>query len=42
MTDFINKERIFANATKLAEILLESESYADFYERLSKRDIEYN
>ena len=42
MTDFINKERIFANATKLAEILLESESYADFYERIRKRDIEYN
>ena len=42
MTDFINKERIFANATKLAEILLESESYADFHERLSKSDIEYN
>ena len=42
MTKFINKERIFANATKLAEILLASENYSDFHERLSNSDIEYN
>ncbi len=42
MTKFINKEKIFANATKLAGILLESENYSDFHERLSKSDIEYN
>lgn len=42
MTDFINKEKIFVNVTKLTEILLESENYSDFHERLSKSDIEYN
>ena len=34
MTEFISKEKIFANATKLATILLESENYNDFYEKL--------
>ena len=42
MTEFISKERIFANATKLTEILLKSENYSDFYERLSNSDIDYN
>lgn len=42
MTEFINKERIFANATKLAEILLVSENYSDFHEKLSKSNIDYN
>lgn len=42
MTDFINKEKIFVNVTKLTKILLESENYSDFHERLSKSDIEYN
>ena len=41
MTEFISKEKIFANATKLAEILLESENYSDFHERLSTSDIDY-
>ena len=42
MTEFISKERIFANATKLTEILLNSESYANFHERLSVSDLDYN
>ena len=42
MTEFISKERIFANATKLTEILLKSENYSDFYEKLSNSDIDYN
>ena len=42
MTKFISKERIFANATKLTEILLSSESYADFHEKLANSDIDYN
>ena len=41
MTEFISKERIFANATKLTEILLNSESYANFHERLSVSDLDY-
>ena len=40
MTEFISKERIFANATKLTEILLKSENYSDFYEKLSNSDID--
>lgn len=42
MTDFINKEKIFANATKLTEILLKSENYSDFHKKLSESDIKYN
>jgi len=42
MTNFINKEKIFANATKLAEILLASENYSDFHERLKSSDIQYD
>ncbi len=42
MTKFISKERIFANATKLTEILLSSENYADFHEKLANSDIDYN
>ena len=41
MTEFISKEKIFANATKLATILLESESYSDFHDRLLSSDINY-
>ena len=41
MTEFIRKEKIFANATKLATILLESESYSDFHDRLLSSDINY-
>lgn len=42
MTDFISKEKIFANTTKLAEILLDSESYSDFHDKVSKSDILYD
>lgn len=42
MTEFISKEKIFANATKLAEILLESENYTDFHEKINNSDIDYD
>lgn len=42
MTEFISKEKIFANATKLTEILLGSESYSDFHDRLMNSDLNYN
>ncbi|WP_455537983.1 hypothetical protein [Terrisporobacter sp.] len=42
MTELISKEKIFANATKLTEILLNSKNYADFDEKLSASDIDYN
>ena len=42
MSQFISKERIFANATKLTAILLESSNYEEFYERLSNSDLDYN
>ncbi|MEG0855240.1 MAG: hypothetical protein RSG52_02050 [Terrisporobacter sp.] len=41
MKDFISKERIFANATKLTEILLASNGYDDFHKRLLDSDINY-
>ena len=42
MTNFIQKERIFVNPTKLASILLESKSYADFHDKLSESNTKYN
>ncbi|RDY27926.1 hypothetical protein CHL78_007945 [Romboutsia weinsteinii] len=42
MTDFISKESVFANSTKLAEILIESDGYTDFHEKIVSNNIEYN
>lgn len=42
MTDFINREKIFANVTKLSKILLTSENYPDFHERLKNDDVQYD
>lgn len=41
MTNFINKEQIFANATKLTNILLESNNYEEFHNKLINSDINY-
>lgn len=42
MTDFIKKEKVFVNPTKLSEILLKSENFSDFHEKLNNSEIEYN
>lgn len=42
MTGFISKERVFVNPTKLSEILLKSENFSDFHEKLNNSEIEYN
>lgn len=41
MSPFISKEKIFANATKLTEILLESSHYEDFHQKLVNSDFDY-
>lgn len=41
MTQFIKKEKIFANASKLTELLLNSTNYEDFHNRLKNSDIDY-
>lgn len=42
MTEFISKEKIFANATKLTEFLLNSNSYEEFHEELNNSNIDYD
>lgn len=41
MTQFISKEKIFANATQLTEILLISSNYEDFHQKLVSSNLNY-
>lgn len=40
MTEFIKRENIFLNITKIGEVLLNSESYSDFNEKLKNNNID--
>lgn len=41
MTEFISKDKIFINKSKLGNILLESENYLDFHKKLEENNIKY-
>lgn len=40
-SQFLTKEKIFTQPTKLAQILFESNGYSDFHENIVKNNIEY-
>jgi len=41
-TQFLTKDKIFVQATKLAELLIESDGYSDFHHKIVESNFEYN
>lgn len=41
-TQFLSKDKIFVQPTKLADILLQSNGYTDFHENIVQNNVEYN
>lgn len=40
--EFLTKEKIFIQTTKFSDILLESSSYAEFHDKISSSNLDYN
>lgn len=41
-TQFLSKDKIFVQPTKLSEILLQSNGYTDFHDNIVQNNVEYN